>query len=94
MITVTGQTVMATCDRCGREMVLGSGSVGQQLAASAEYRAEVLGLAEWTCGADEPDVCERCANPDATEPVNYSEAWRRKISDGANDAVSTGYKPV
>jgi hypothetical protein len=94
VITVTGQTVMATCDRCGREMILGSGSVGQQLAASAEYRAEVLGMAEWTCGADEPDVCERCAHPGIEAEVNYSEAWRRKISGGASGAAATGCGPV
>jgi hypothetical protein len=69
MITVTGQTVMATCDRCGREMVLGSGSVGQDLAASPSRQAEVLSMADWTCGADEPDVCERCAHSDAPESV-------------------------
>lgn len=78
MITVTGQTVTATCDRCGLQMVLGSGSVGLELAASEEYRAHVLGMAEWTCGADEPDVCEKCNHPGIEETVTSGRAWSEK----------------
>lgn len=68
MITVEGSTVTATCDRCGLQMVLASGCIGLEVAASPSRQAEILDMADWTCGADEPDTCEKCAHPDVFEP--------------------------
>ena len=58
MIEISGTTVTATCDRCGLQMVLASGLIGLEVAASPSRQAEVLEMADWTCGADEPDKKE------------------------------------
>jgi hypothetical protein len=61
MTALEGKSLVATCDRCSRRRTLAHGCIGLVIADSPERTAELLALAKWQTGVNEPDLCEKCA---------------------------------